>query len=154
MMLADALRWIVFVLSCFSLMTLLVFYQHVGRFILPQSAVRLLLMSSAALTIIPAVEALARLGEPLYWRTPLSLIALVLYLISLIRIEVWFRRPEGRKRRHALIADFLAGQLLKDPNGYAGIAKALAEDPAHAGRIIPPPWPKRLWAWMRAQMRV
>jgi type VI protein secretion system component VasK len=116
---ADALRWLVVFEGLFVLGTMVGLFVRVMRFAVPVFASRTLLLGSALLVATLVAGSYSRLGDPLNWRMPLTVLAMSTYLGALAQLYGWYRQPEGRKARHSMIASYLAVRMMKEAKEQA-----------------------------------
>lgn len=113
-MIADTIRWVVLFEGAFILGTLIALFQRAWRFSVPASVARTLIAASFLTTAATMVGQYVRLGDPLTWRVPTALVVMSLYLTALVRLWIWYQQPEGRKRRHDMIASYMAERVLRE----------------------------------------
>lgn len=89
-------------------------FQRFFRWGVPRTVYRLGFGSALVIVSVSNLDVASRIGDPLTWRTPLLFFAYVANLWANVVFYVWTRRPEGRKIRHAMIAQYKAAQMLRE----------------------------------------
>jgi hypothetical protein len=111
----EIFRWMLFLEGLFVLGTLAALYERVWRFALPAAATRSIIVAGGATVggYLMSLYDRVRAGPPLSWRDALAAAVLSVYLFGLVTLLVWYRRPPGRRQRHAAIANYNAERLLR-----------------------------------------
>jgi hypothetical protein len=110
---ADIFRWVTILLGISILNTNAVLYWRIYRFSLPIWTARLILVSASIITLFSMLVITDHFGTGLTWRTPVLFIAFSAHELGLILYYRWTRRPEGRRYRHHMRAEFYAARALR-----------------------------------------
>lgn len=107
-----ALRAPAILLGCAAIVTYGVLFWRIWRFFVPPAAARLVLLSAIGISTFAMLEVLDHVNKEPTWRAPVILLTYILHETGLLVYLLWTYRPDGRKRRHAMRAEYEAHRLL------------------------------------------
>lgn len=92
----DVFRWLVILTGLFAVGTMVALYGRLGRLVLPQFAMSLLVLSNITIILTAVAGAYARLGDKGNPRVVVFGIGTVLEFVSLLMLYRWYGSGAGQ----------------------------------------------------------
>jgi hypothetical protein len=112
-MTADLVRFATLLLGALLIGLLAATYYRAWRFAIPQWTVRAVAVSIATNFAAAMGIVASRIGEPLNWYSPVIGGTFLCTIGGVFRLWRWFYTEDGRRVRHAMVAEYAARDLVR-----------------------------------------